>query len=84
MKITKRQLRRIIKEEKRKCLLNESLQSAEEKFVNTLDVYVTALDEDMGYNVPNDQIEAEVLSQVEGHFEFLKDYEKNPQMYGGE
>ena len=67
MKITKRQLRRIIKEEKRK-LLSEGMQH-EEALFSALDQYVMALDEDMGYNVPPDQLKAEVLNFVDGYFE---------------
>ena len=84
MKITKRQLRRIIKEEKRKLLNEGSLQGAEERFTLALEEYVQALDESMGYDVPNAELKAEVMNQVDGHFEFLEDYEKNPGMYGGE
>ena len=67
MKITKRQLRRIIKEEKRK-LLREG-QSQEEGLYDALDQYVTVLDEEMGYNVPLEQLKAEVLNFVDGYFE---------------
>ena len=83
MKITKRQLRRVIKEEKSRLLREGSLQGAEERFVSALEEYVQALDESMGYDVPNDELKAEVMNQVAGHFEFLEDYEKNPGMYGG-
>jgi hypothetical protein len=86
MKITKRQLRRIIREEKR-TLMNESRQAAEEKrpllksrrllregqgqdeaLFAALDQYVMVLDEEMGYNVPRDQLKAEVLNFVDGYF----------------
>ena len=67
MKITKRQLRRIIKEEKRK-LLSEGMQEEEALFA-ALDQYVMALDEDMGHNVPPDQLKAEVLNFIDGYFE---------------
>ena len=46
MKITKRQLKRIIKEEKRK-LLREGIMREEEALFTALDNYVQALDEDM-------------------------------------
>ena len=65
MKITKRQLRRIIKEEKRK-ILREG-QSQEDTLWQALDQYVMVLDEEMGYDVPRDQLEANVIK-------FIKDY----------
>jgi len=67
MKITKRQLRRIIKEEKRK-ILREG-QTQEEDLFNALDQYVMVLDEEMGYGIPRDQLKAEVLNFVDGYFE---------------
>ena len=66
MKITKRQLRRIIKEEKQK-LLREGLAQDEALF-HALDQYVMVLDEEMGYDVPQAQLKAEVLNFVEGYF----------------
>jgi hypothetical protein len=68
MKITKRQLRRIIKEEKRK-ILQEGLQAQEEALFKALDEYVMVLDEEMGYDVPREQLKAEVLNFVDGYFE---------------
>ena len=68
MKITKRQLRRVIKEEKRK-LMNESIQQATEDFYTSLDAYVVALDDSMGPEAPTDLLKAEVLSFVEGYFQ---------------
>jgi hypothetical protein len=67
MKITKRQLRRIIKEEKRK-LLREG-QSQEDTLFDALDQYVMVLDEEMGYDVPRDQLRAEVANFVDGYFQ---------------
>ena len=67
MKITKRQLKRIIKEEKQK-LLREG-QSQEETLFDALDQYVMVLDEEMGYDVPRDQLKAEVLNFVDGYFD---------------
>jgi hypothetical protein len=66
MKITKRQLRRIIKEEKTK-LLREG-QAQDEALFHALDEYVMKLDEEMGYDVPQAQLKAEVLNFVEGYF----------------
>jgi hypothetical protein len=71
MKITKRQLRRIIKEEKRK-LLREG-QSQSEALFAALDEYVMVLDEEQGYNVPRDQLKAAVLNFVDGYFEDTKE-----------
>ena len=67
MKITKRQLMRIIEEEKQK-LLREG-QSQEEALFSALDQYVMVLDEEMGYDVPREQLKAEVLNFVDGYFE---------------
>jgi len=73
MKITKRQLRRIIKEEKQK-ILREG-QTQEDTLWQALDQYVMVLDEEMGYDVPRDQLEANVI-------EFIKDYFKDSDMDG--
>ena len=67
VKITKNQLRSIIKEEKQK-LLREG-QSQEETLFNALDQYVMVLDEEMGYDVPREELKAEVLNFVDGYFE---------------
>tara|TARA_Y100000310_G_scaffold150075_1_gene149438 strand:+ start:301 stop:546 length:246 start_codon:yes stop_codon:yes gene_type:complete len=71
MKVTKRQLKRIIKEEKRK-LLRESLQSVTENLSNAIDVYVQESDEVQGYDIPLDQLKAEVMNIVDGAFEQLE------------
>ena len=39
------------------------------------------LDENLGYDIPNEQLKAEVMNIVDGHFEYLEDYDKNPEMY---
>jgi hypothetical protein len=67
MRIAKRQLRRIIKEEKRK-ILREG-QTQEEALFSALDQYVMVLDEEMGYDVPQEELKAEVLNFVDGYFE---------------
>jgi len=67
MKVSKRQLRRIIKEEKAK-ILREG-QTQEEALFTALDQYVMVLDEEMGYDVPREQLKAEVLNFVDGYFE---------------
>jgi len=66
MKITKRQLRRIIKEEKQKLLHEGQVQ--EETLFDALEQYVMVLDEEMGYDVPRDQLKAEVLKFVDQYF----------------
>ena len=66
MKITKRHLKRIIKEEKRK-LLHEG-QAQEDALWKALDQYVMVLDEEMGYDVPEDQLQAKVVELVENYF----------------
>jgi hypothetical protein len=125
MKITKRQLKRVIREEKQKLLeesggvgigfsgwsvnknpdfakaygkdarvlrdfgsnstrqnrLNETLQDAEERLTTALDEYVSVLDESLGYDIPTEQLKAEVMNLVDGHFEFLEDYDRNPERY---
>ena len=67
MKITKSQLKSIIKEEKQK-ILREG-QAQEEDLFSALDQYVMVLDEEMGYDVPQDQLKAKVLEFVDGYFE---------------
>ena len=67
MKITKRQLRRIIKEEKQK-LLREG-QAQEEALFSALEQYVMVLDEEMGYDVSQEELKAEVLNFIDGYFE---------------
>ena len=68
MKITKRQLKRIIKEEKRKLLGEGSLAGAEERLFNALDEWVQAVDEQMGGGVPQQQLKDEVMNFVNGYF----------------
>jgi len=72
MKITKRRLRRIIKEEKRKLLREGQVQ--EEALFHALDQYVMVLDEEMGYDIPDEQLRAEVLNFVDGYF-FDRDFQ---------
>jgi ribosomal protein L16 Arg81 hydroxylase len=66
MNITKRQLRKIIKEEKRK-ILREG-QAQEDTLWRALDQYVMALDEELGYDIPRDQLEASVTEFVKNYF----------------
>jgi len=73
MKITKRQLKRIIKEEKQKLLREyrgvEMDANLEETLFNALDEYVMVMDEEMGYDVPRDQLKANVYEFVDGYFQ---------------
>ena len=84
MKITKRQLRRIIKEEKRKLNESASLAKAQEDFYTSLDAYVDALDDHMGPGVDNQLLKAEVLNEVDGYFEdaeySAKEYSREEEM----
>ena len=70
MKLTKRQLKKIIKEENQRTL-NESasLSKAQEDLFTSLDAYVDALDDSMGPGVPTQELKAEVLNFVDGYFE---------------
>ena len=71
MKLTKRQLKKIIKEEKRKLLregTGASVAALEENLFNALDEWVQAVDEQMGGGVPQPQLKGEVMSFVDGYF----------------
>jgi len=70
-----------IKEARRKVLKEGSLQGAEERFTEALSEYVMILDEELGYDIPHDQLKAEVMNLVDGHFEFLEHHRQNPEMY---
>tara|TARA_Y100000310_G_scaffold340050_1_gene434593 strand:- start:12 stop:299 length:288 start_codon:yes stop_codon:yes gene_type:complete len=69
MKITKRQLKRIIKEEKAKLREGKSVAALEENLFNALDEWVQAVDEQMGGGIPSQQLKGEVMSFVDGYFE---------------
>lgn len=69
MKITKRQLKRIIKEEKQNLLKEGARLYAEEALFDALDQYVMVLDEEMGYDIPRDRLQTEVLNFVDDYFE---------------
>ena len=71
MKITKRQLRRIIKEEKAKIvseIIRRLPPHVEDPLLAALDQYVMVLDEEMGYDVPEELLKAEVLNFVDRYF----------------
>ena len=81
MKITKRQLRRIIKEEKRK-LLREGLTQEENLYMAIQD-YVIALQDQMDWDELED-FKPDVIGQVEGWFEAQAIAEENDEdPYGG-
>ena len=67
MKITKRQLRRIIKEEKAK-LQEARYPLGHTAMMDALDEFVDSLDEQMGYGVPNATLKSEVLKLVDEYF----------------
>ena len=67
MRITKRQLKRIIKEEKQKLLLREGAVQ-EDALFTALDQFVMVLDEEMGYDIPRDQLKAAVIEFVDDYF----------------
>lgn len=69
MKITKNQLRRIIKEEKAKILKEQKAVVERANLMDALDEFLDKLDEEMGFGVPNDQLKAEVLKIVDEYFE---------------
>ena len=69
MKITKRQLKKVIKEEKKR-ILKETLGSRADELYTAIGVYVDALDDSLG-GVPMADLEADVLEFVNG---FFKDY----------
>ncbi len=52
MKITKRQLRRIINEEKARLLTEDSINAAEDRLFAAIDDFVQVVDEELGYDVP--------------------------------
>ncbi len=88
MKITKRQLRRIIKEERRRILNEGSLQSTEENADNALGELIDAyLDRYLDLSGSNrgdalEQAYADLRNFVEGVIETTRDFEANPETYG--
>ncbi len=78
MKITKRQLRRIIREEKARLLKEGpggTIHGAEERLFNALEEYVEVLITSFGGDAGVKELKAEVLTFVEGYFEHAEDYE---------
>ena len=66
MRLTKRQLKKIIREEKQK-LLREG-QDQESVLLDALDEFVMVLDEEMGYGVAEDELKAAVHKLVDQYF----------------
>ena len=66
MRLTKKQLRRIIREEKRK-LLREG-RDQEQALFDAIDQFVMVLDEEMGYDVPTKKLSDIVLDRVDNYF----------------
>ena len=87
MKITKRQLRRIIKEERYRILNEGSLQSAEENADNALGELMDAyLDQHLDLSGSNrddalEQAYSDLRNFVEGMIETTKDFEANPEAH---
>ena len=79
MKISKRQLRLIIKEEKVRLLTEDSIQGVEERLHTAIDEYVMVMDEELGYDIPLEQLKAEVLNMVDGVFEQLERDQDDPE-----
>jgi hypothetical protein len=67
MKITKRQLKRIIKEEKRK-VLQEGMRAKQESLAIAIQDYVTGLSDYMDYD-SIEEFMPDVIGQVEDWFE---------------
>ena len=72
MKINKRQLRRIIREEKARLLKEQKAIVERADLLEAMDVFCDVLDAEMGYGVPNDQLKAEVLKVVDEYFDRLE------------
>ncbi len=69
MRITKRQLKRIVKEERARLLTEDSIQGAEERLDTAIRDYVEVMGEELGYGIPTEQLKAEVLNAVDGFFD---------------
>ncbi len=85
MKITKKQLRRIIREEKSKLLKEGpggTMQGAEERLFNALEEYVETLIASFGGDAGVRELKAEVLSFIDGYFEHAENYENSAEERG--
>ncbi len=72
MKITKRQLRRIIKEEKARLLKEQKAIVERANLLDAMDEFCDVLDAEMGYGVPNDVLKEQVLLVVDEYFDRLE------------
>jgi hypothetical protein len=52
-----------------RILTEDSIMRVEEQLHTAIDEFVQVMDEELGYNVPLDQLKAEVLNMVDGAFE---------------
>ena len=70
MKITKRQLKNLIKETigmQESRLIKES-SDTESNLFEAIDNYIMQLDEELGYDVPEDRLRDALLAQVDNYF----------------
>ena len=59
-----------------RLLTEDSIMRVEEQLFTAIDEFVQVMDEELGYDVPLDQLKAEVLNMVDGAFEqFERDQE---------
>ncbi len=70
MRLTKRQLKKLIKEEigmNESRLIKES-SATESALFEAIDNYIIMLDEELGYEVPEDRLKDALLAQVDNYF----------------
>ena len=72
MRITKRQLRRIIKEEKARVLKEQKAIVERANLLDAMDEFCDVLDAEMGYGVPNSVLKEQVLLIVDEYFNRLE------------
>ena len=83
MKVTKKKLQQIVREEKQKLLeatlpdayeegMTGQSEQAEERLKDAFDEYVMILDEEMGYDVPMQLLKDSVMKLMHGWFADLE------------
>ena len=72
MKITKNQLKRIIKEEKARLLKEQRAIVERANLLDAMDEFCDVLDAEMGYGVPNGVLKEQVLLVVDEYFDRLE------------
>ena len=72
MKLTKRQLQRIIKEEKARVLKEQKAIVERANLLDAMDEFCDVLDAEMGYGVPNSVLKEQVLLIVDEYFNRLE------------